>query len=380
MSTKSGLPINSPILLDAKIVGTKTKLYQPMTVGTKMFFELADEGVNRSKPPTGKVALIGAGFSVSNGIPASKAMFHRLKTLSYQPVFHSSIIPSEVIRDCERILATMNWPINIETFFLILRYLTYHFGVQGLAERILDKKIVSSISSLKLFEKYLGQDMQLVNDAHSIWTYFFNNFICMLRVKKLDEYITKYCNYFNKNEFHIITLNYDRLIEIGFQSLLINYSIGFSQRNIDPFFENDRIKIVKIHGSLEWKWAGLDSFSPQPSIYSNHMPWLEPAIIFGITEKAQQSRQFPLLLEESRNEIQHAEEMLIVGYSFSDPHINDAIQFSIKSKSLQKIIIVDPGLNKDKILDLENRIPELSGINVQYKKETAEKFSFQLKK
>jgi SIR2-like domain len=69
-------------------------------------------------------------------------------------------------------------------------------------------------------------------------------------------------------------------------------------------------------------------------------------------QKAVNINQFPILTwyhQQFRDLLhRHGAKLMVIGYSFSDAHINDAIMDAIKQGDL-KIFLVDP--NEEKILD-----------------------------
>jgi SIR2-like domain len=95
---------------------------------------------------------------------------------------------------------------------------------------------------------------------------------------------------------------------------------------------------IKLHGSCNW----------------NDGPSGGRILIMG-GQKAVSINQFPILSwyhQEFRNMLMRpGARLMVIGYSFSDAHINDAIMDAIKQSDL-KIFLVDP--SGDKILDKRN--------------------------
>ena len=143
----------------------------------------------------------------------------------------------------------------------------------------------------------------------------------------------------------IFTTNYDLILEKALEANRIPYFDGFVG-SYEPFFWQesissaigphdltvDWIRIWKIHGSLNWFWR-LDPASGSQRIsrvgkfdkaaYSD-----KEIVIYPSREKYDSSRKQPFLayFDRLHDYLQSGELLfLIVGYSFSDQHINEVI-------------------------------------------------------
>jgi hypothetical protein len=124
------------------------------------------------------------------------------------------------------------------------------------------------------------------------------------------------------------------------------------------YFENEakKLKLYKLHGSIDWEKAGNDIK------YTNEAKKSE--VIFGISQKYKAEEPYSLLYAEfKRSLVGHFKTekedstdkdrkpqspspkiLIVIGYSFHDPHINDAIYAAMRRNKELKLFICDPGL------------------------------------
>jgi hypothetical protein len=78
-----------------------------------------------------------------------------------------------------------------------------------------------------------------------------------------------------------------------------------------------------------------------------------PAVVFGARGKLRAEGPFLSLLAEFENQIARTDELIVVGYSFRDDHINEAIRLWTTAADSRHLVVVDPGFPKnDTVLDL----------------------------
>lgn len=136
----------------------------------------------------------------------------------------------------------------------------------------------------------------------------------------------------------IFTVNYDLLLETAFDSLRVPYFDGFvgtiragfhtklvegkagSDRELIPAFF---ARLWKMHGSVNWCWQ------EDMQIVRLGQPIVEgTAAIFPSDTKYEESRRVPFIVLQDRfRRALHEPETLVLisGYSFNDPHMNDII-------------------------------------------------------
>ena len=179
----------------------------------------------------------------------------------------------------------------------------------------------------------------------------------------------------NDNEISFVTFNYDCLLEASLNKIFGNkwfYPHIPSCENRDSI-----IKVLKLHGSLNWKMKGNNNFnlstdySEQPvmNITREENDFEQAAIVAPTQIKAdlhKQDTQNPIwvtLLEDTWRKaseiISVADQVIVIGYSFppTDYHIAwlFKIASSIKGQPYSTVTYCTKG---DKIEDMKNRISQ----------------------
>lgn len=173
------------------------------------------------------------------------------------------------------------------------------------------------------------------------------------------KYLFPLIEYCKENKSNIFTLNYDNTIEMASETLNVKYSTGFGYPNelkteffsTEIFSKKDhKFNLYKMHGSVGWF---ISKFSPdnlynnvyKPLIYNNNdfeEKISKPAIILGSKNKLTTEGMYLDLLSIFRDELKKATNIYIIGYSFTDSHINKCIQEAWCNYTPKNIIIVEP--------------------------------------
>lgn len=127
----------------------------------------------------------------------------------------------------------------------------------------------------------------------------------------------------------VFTLNYDLCVEDACRSAEIDLTTGFRKdtKRWDPSVFQSRdsgINLYKLHGSLSWV---LDGNPPNQNLIEAETGHTnkEPELILGPRPKLQSDEPFLTLYYEFRKTLRSAKLCVVVGYSFGDAHINDAL-------------------------------------------------------
>ncbi|MEB2782803.1 SIR2 family protein [Algoriphagus sp. C2-6-M1] len=190
------------------------------------------------------------------------------------------------------------------------------------------------------------------------------------------------------------TLNYDKLYKILFENYLLqiggdsNVQIfeGFTGKSSDVnqiFFNRDQHCHYNLHGSTYWHLLNRKgSYELKEYVFElGQCPYLEmnqdesivlvefevgkPFILSNIIagyRKSQRSFNTPFKQMQASFEMDclQADEIYIIGYSFSDLHINAGLTSAINENQNLKIHIVDPSFTNDSFKKLVTEIfPEL---------------------
>lgn len=155
------------------------------------------------------------------------------------------------------------------------------------------------------------------------------------------------------NQLTIVTTNYDRLSEYAADIYEASTATGFEGnllRKFDGFLDNVNnmrilsrervVKILKVHGSLDW-FIGEDgsiiSFPLQEKVPKGYTPLIVPP---G-KEKYSTTHEEPYrtIIEEADKEFRKANSFLCIGYGFNDSHIQPKLMAQIKSGGKPIVVI-----------------------------------------
>jgi hypothetical protein len=233
---------------------------------------------------------------------------------------------------------------------------------------------VYSIAKKSLFHDYPNWNTpealeynSYLNDEPSVYRLIslINHLIAdILSIKITEDQLIKsykgFVNYImNFDEVAIFTLNHDLILESTLNLFGINFCRGFSVEDSTVFFEdkqlpvfnnnfeNEKIKIYKLHGSLDYyRYPKIDSSfnyftttnyrtkhyaetrNPETNdvIYEFNTD-IVPKFITG-KDKPQIIKNdfmYSKLFEHFEKEIASTENLLVSGYSFGDEHINNEL-------------------------------------------------------
>lgn len=121
-------------------------------------------------------------------------------------------------------------------------------------------------------------------------------------------------------------------------------------------FPRRALRLLKLHGSVNWRhsrvewpfWqlprVGIEEMADPGAPSSNGL--LDPYLIFG-DGKLRPDGAWPALFAAFGDLLAEAALLVVVGYSFRDPHVNHAIERWIAAVPERRIINIDPGPNED---------------------------------
>lgn len=208
-----------------------------------------------------------------------------------------------------------------------------------------DKDNVETILSKLQQLKHLLVDGKTINELayddvqdleKNIKKTIYDNLSAPVDYKRICNMIV-WLNYINKDyEKEIFTLNYDLLLEKAMEELSLPYYTGFVG-NVNPFFIPDSvddylgmyvkkswIKLWKLHGSLNFKKKSDGKIFIENNVSQEY----EDLLIYPSMDKYLSSRKAPYIsyLDRFRKYVIAGEKVLVIlGYSFSDEHINEII-------------------------------------------------------
>ena len=147
----------------------------------------------------------------------------------------------------------------------------------------------------------------------------------------------------------IATLNYDLTLERAAEQIGVPWSHGLSTwlRSGRPEWPNGHLRIVKLHGSLDW----AEEFVPAAEGRLGKWSWAAgdandihtpPFIVFGQREKLRPNGPFLALRAAFEAELYESKQLVVIGYSFGDEHMNSIIERWIDANVEHRLIVVDP--------------------------------------
>lgn len=158
----------------------------------------------------------------------------------------------------------------------------------------------------------------------------------------------------NQNRLVIATLNYDNAIELVSRDNGVSCDTGIKDWDVkgDYNFSGDGIKLLKLHGSIYWRWTeGTTTYDlrmPHRQIrYKEHFEEPEgfgvsvefPLVIFGHHNKLTAEGPFLDLLKQFDIELSKTNLLTVIGYSFRDPHINFYISKYLNRDNRIRVVI-----------------------------------------
>jgi hypothetical protein len=151
----------------------------------------------------------------------------------------------------------------------------------------------------------------------------------------------------------IATLNYDLSVEVvaGAHGVECDTGIDSWLTEGSFAFDDERgLRLLKLHGSIDW---AVDEDFRQGTLPAPKLKTVDPhtkdeighnpAVVFGEAGKLRAEGPYLELLLAWANQLQRADSLLVVGYSFRDPHVNHIIARWFNDRTDPQIVLLDPG-------------------------------------
>lgn len=222
-----------------------------------------------------------------------------------------------------------------------------------------------------------------------------NNGLNSPQVKEIyKEFYSKITQRFRKNPISIFTTNYDLFNEIALDELGFSYNDGFSgtyRRKFNPisynymYVENMNlnrdvwervasfINLVKLHGSISWVKRNDEIWElDYKDIKDDEIVMIYPT---PLKDRSTLMTPYSDLFRTMENRIvQKNSALIVLGYSFSDDHINRVILNGLSVPSF-RLVIFGQGKNIEKLIQLgDSRITVISSDDrIHYFKNFVEK-------
>jgi SIR2-like domain len=177
----------------------------------------------------------------------------------------------------------------------------------------------------------------------------------------------------------IATLNYDRTIELACETAGVRCSTGIERwiKGKGWAWPRKGVRLLKLHGSIDWAWEQerRPLALPQNKIVVTDDQDKPPALIFGRRAKLQAKGPFLALLAEFERRLGRSSQLVVIGYSFRDDHVNEVLRRWTGDDQRRTILVVDPswkaepglpsGVTKDFRLEMEEHLMQADSPRLQ---------------
>jgi hypothetical protein len=350
--------------------------------------------------------LLGAGFSYDAGLPMVSGVSEKFlqqpladHTLNFfsgewkwrdwatEPEKHNGILPS-FQEPVSMIIEALTKHFLAEKDTEILNYEQFYQYILDMArhDRVRFASIVDEAQqAFDAKHEYREFNFDSIPNSE-IYSCFYHLVDDLLWIRKpyeeIEHLYAPYINYFcnDSHTFNIFTLNHDLLLEKIFFKSGLSYSDGFSTQlgrlvddNKDPLriFDgsfSERISLLKLHGSIDtYKYQyieksnshlGFDYFktmdyhakqganhiNEKGEILQNWTPEISPKFITGQNKQQMiaEDKMYSDLYHRLQQIMPASDRLIVVGYSFMDDHINEAIKAALPS--IKEVIHINPSL------------------------------------
>lgn len=152
----------------------------------------------------------------------------------------------------------------------------------------------------------------------------------------------------------IVTLNYDTILETSARVHGIPLSTGAEQWDAGSrwSFPAGHLPLLKLHGSVNWRASRVVTPTwqiPRVGLYEVDDPAaaapngrIDANLVFGGGNKLRPDGPWPALFAAFEDILAAADVLVVVGYSFRDPHVDLAMRRWVAGGGERKLIVIDP--------------------------------------
>lgn len=176
----------------------------------------------------------------------------------------------------------------------------------------------------------------------------------------------------------VATLNFDTLFEQACLKSKRDHDVGvFDWSRGKLAFRPTSIPLLKLHGSIDWcSWNDPDEADENgrpggPERVTQGTPnhgWFadrRPCVLFGTASKLQASGPFLDLLRRFEAELAEVSRVAVIGYSFSDEHINEILASWLRRDKMNRMSIASTARFFDSWIDRDLFFQEWSKTQVE---------------
>jgi hypothetical protein len=294
-----------------------------------------DGVTNDTSPPLaspGTLVLLGAGASAGAGFPTSLAL-HGLLLERLGPIYANLaglVFPDGRDVDPERLLRVMEFLSALETSGGPPEQSRHHEAADiaaliGTWHPDIDEYLNSRRRNVR------GSALQRAIDQ--LWKELVDIFT--MNAAPIDprfDYLAVLASCMRGQA--IVTLNYDDALDhMPGRAMTFQIDSSPTARPVAPGFPaNAVLRLIKLHGSLDWRRdnsTGDVEAMPYPWSYRNDPEaWngYTPGVIFGAGNKLRPDGPYLALYQEFLTALSKARQVIVIGYSFRDAHVNEALR------------------------------------------------------
>jgi hypothetical protein len=365
-----------------------------LTVGSVTPLNSYEREANmQASDPEKRLILLGAGASVDAGVPASFDMTQRMveliqnshdrpsaKLLNYicgRLIGHDTAegsSPYENI-DVERLIGAVRLLEQRNSIEIAPFVAAWDNGVEihtrrpkepfarhgeAIAKGVLraQDRIYGSPDARMIEEAVADIAREVIGEPdHEAFGELFKQLMVSLReLLRFDPSATEYLHPLLKlverqAELTIVTLNYDMSIELMAQRHGERVDRGFaSWSETGELRMEGPLRLIKLHGSIDWIQRKPQNVQPPQfprAAYGTVGNWDSsreaPLVVFGAGQKLRADGPFLDLFMAAKAALSQATELVVVGYSFRDVHINQIVGDWLSGSDSRSITIIDPG-------------------------------------
>ena len=170
-----------------------------------------------------------------------------------------------------------------------------------------------------------------------------------------QQFLQRICDQRHRRVLDLFSLNYDTVLESSLDELRLPYVDGFRGANrawfdaktFDEAGNSASCRIFKLHGSVNWARDAHGhvrrgrSLETEPNvIYPSEQKYIQTQ--FGVYEELMERFRTRLRIDSVNNCL------VVLGYSFHDEHINEAIRDAINTRTSNLTVVAFIGPEKNR--------------------------------
>jgi len=293
-------------------------------------------------PPV--IFLIGAGASISLGIPAMKGIYKSFMNKS------KSGISEEDKKTCKMLTEDLEINKDLEDF-LLASNLILQFKNNSL-NKLVEKSIANRGASRKLddYKRKLNKHIAAIESVRkNILSHMSKICFKFDRVKSCNLY-TEFIKALIKKDYPIFTTNYDFVFDHVAKENNLNINDNFIQKgqrniwnsNID-FDKSNALTLINLHGSVTW--YSNNNSEIEKILYETPLNQLGEEInrlvVFPTRFKDIYDQHFFALYSLFLSLLKFAKVLIVVGHSLRDEYLRAGIIERLRKNNF-KLIVIDP--------------------------------------